>query len=73
LIDPQTRDLGVRLIAADRPGFGGSDDQPGRSIGDWATDVAALADHLGRPCFTLRGVSAGDPYARGCASCSPSA
>ena len=38
--------LQVRVIAADRPGMGLSDFQPGRRLLDWPTDVLALADHL---------------------------
>jgi pimeloyl-ACP methyl ester carboxylesterase len=34
------------VTIADRPGHGDSDDQPGRTIPDWAADIAALADHL---------------------------
>ncbi|HET7052348.1 MAG TPA: hypothetical protein VFI09_00340 [Solirubrobacterales bacterium] len=29
-------DRGIRLIAVDRPGVGGSDPKPGRSVADWA-------------------------------------
>lgn len=39
-----TRDLGVRLIVADRPGFGLSDPRPGRTLLDWPDDLIALAD-----------------------------
>ena len=55
--------VGVRYIAANRPGVGGSDPKPGRSILDFADDIAALADHLGVERFSLLGVSAGGPYA----------
>lgn len=54
---------GVRLIAADRPGFGHSTFQPGRRIGDWADDLAVLADHLALAQFAVLGVSGGGPYA----------
>lgn len=54
---------GARIIAADRPGYGDSDDAPGRALGDWADDLLALADHLGLARFALLGVSGGGPYA----------
>ena len=50
-----------------RPGFGGSDPQPGRALLDFAADAAAVADHLGRERFAVVGVSAGAPYALACA------
>ena len=63
--------LPVRLIAVDRPGFGGSTPQPGRRLLDWPADVAALAGHLGIPGFHLVGVSGGGPYAVACAALLP--
>ncbi len=59
--------LGVRLIAPDRPGMGRSDFQPGRSLLDWADDVAALADALTLPRFAVLGFSGGGPFAAACA------
>ena len=59
--------LGVRYIAPSRPGVGGSDPQPGRTILNFAGDVAALADRLGIERFSVLGVSAGGPYALGIA------
>src|SRR5687767_15639086 len=47
LADEAAREAGVRLIAPDRPGYGLSDFQPGRRIGDWPRDVAEIADALG--------------------------
>ena len=57
----------VRLIAPDRPGIGGSDLQPNRSLLDWPADVLHLVDHLGLARFTVVGVSGGGPYAAVCA------
>lgn len=62
---------GVRLIAADRPGIGSSDVQPGRRLLDWPADVEQLADHLGLRRFTIVGVSGGGPYAAACAHSIP--
>lgn len=58
---------GLRLIAVDRPGFGGSDFQPGRRILDWPDDVRELAQHLALERFAVLGVSGGAPYALACA------
>lgn len=61
--DAAARAAGVRLIAPDRPGIGGSDRDPGRTVASWAADVAALADHLGLDRFATVGWSAGGPHA----------
>jgi pimeloyl-ACP methyl ester carboxylesterase len=57
----------ARIISADRPGYGDSDDQPGRALADWSDDVACLADGLGLERFAVLGVSGGGPYALACA------
>jgi pimeloyl-ACP methyl ester carboxylesterase len=59
--------LGIRLIAPDRPGFGLSDFQPGRTLLDWAGDVAELANALRISQFAVTGHSGGSPYAAVCA------
>ena len=59
---------GVRVLVPDRPGFGRSDPQPGRSLTDWARDVAALADQLGIQRFAVSGISGGGPHALACAA-----
>ena len=58
---------GVRMIAPDRPGYGHSSYQPGRTLADWASDVAALADHLRVEQFAVMGLSGGGPHAAACA------
>lgn len=58
---------GLRLIAADRPGMGGSDFQPERGFSDWPADVTCLADQLGLEKFGLWGVSGGSGYVLACA------
>lgn len=63
--------LGVRVVSADRPGYGGSTPRPERSLTDWAADVASLADHLGVRRFAMLGVSGGAPYALACAALLP--
>jgi pimeloyl-ACP methyl ester carboxylesterase len=62
---------GVRMIAPDRPGYGHSSFHPGRSLTDWAADVAALADHLKLDSFDVIGVSGGGPHAVACARMLP--
>lgn len=62
-----TRSLGVRHIQLDRPGFGLSDFQPGRTLLDWPDDVAEVADRLGIERFAVVGVSGGGPYVAACA------
>ena len=64
-------DRGVRVVSPDRPGFGGSSPQRGRSMLDWPTDVAALADHLRVDRFIAVGLSAGGPYAVACGALLP--
>lgn len=56
-------EAGIRLIAPDRPGMGGSDFQPGRRVIDWPADVAALAEHLALERFAVLGYSGGAPFA----------
>jgi pimeloyl-ACP methyl ester carboxylesterase len=63
---------GLRLIAFDRPGLGGSDLLPARTIGDIADDVIQLAGHLGFERFAVLGMSGGGPYAAACAAKLPS-
>lgn len=58
--------LGVRLILAERPGFGLSDFQPKRALLDWPDDVAQLADHLGLARFAVIAGSQGGPYGAAC-------
>ena len=59
--------LGVRLVSPDRPGVGGSDRQPSRTLLHWPADVAELTEHLGIERFAVMGWSLGGPYAMACA------
>lgn len=63
--------LPLRVIAIDRPGYGGSSPLPGRQLLDWPADVTAVADQLGLERFTVLGVSGGGPYAAACAFALP--
>lgn len=63
---------GVRLIAVDRPGYGGSTPPPfGYSYTKFAEDVAELADALHLPQFCVAGHSSGGPYALAAAAVLP--
>jgi pimeloyl-ACP methyl ester carboxylesterase len=63
--------LGVRLVSYDRPGYGLSTRQEGRSVADAAWDVAAVADDLGIDRFAVVGRSGGGPHALACAALLP--
>ena len=63
-----TRALGARLLVADRPGFGRSDPKAGRTLLDWADDVAEFADQLGLRRFAVAGSSGGGPFVAACAT-----
>ncbi len=64
-------ELGLRLIAVDRPGIGLSTPQPGRRMLDWPRDVAELADRLGIGSLSVIGWSGGGPYALACGFAMP--
>jgi pimeloyl-ACP methyl ester carboxylesterase len=54
---------GLRVITYDRPGYGRSTRQPGRSVVDCVGDVAAIADELDIERFAVTGGSGGGPHA----------
>jgi pimeloyl-ACP methyl ester carboxylesterase len=54
---------GVRLISPARPGVGLSDPKPGRTVLDWAHDVAELLDLIEVDRFAVMGWSKGGQYA----------
>ncbi len=62
-LEAMTSELGIRHIAISRPGIGGSDPAPGRTLLQFADDVRELIDALGIERFAAAGVSAGGPYA----------
>lgn len=57
------RELGMTIVAIDRPGFGGSDWYENRRFEDWAKDVSLVADLYEIPRFGVLGVSGGTPTA----------
>jgi pimeloyl-ACP methyl ester carboxylesterase len=63
--------LPLRVLALDRPGYGGSTPLAGRRLLDGPRDVAAAADQLGIEHFAVLGVSGGGPFAAACAYALP--
>ena len=61
----------VRVIAYDRPGYGGSDRHHGRTVADAAGDMLAIADTLGLDTFSVEGISGGAPHALAAAALIP--
>ncbi len=57
-------ELGLRLLAPERPGFGLSAFHRGHTLSTYAADIAAFADALGVERFAVAGVSGGAPCAR---------
>lgn len=66
-LDGQIERLRIRYLVVNRPGFGGSDSSPGRTVADFAADLEDVLDALGHERFSVVGVSAGAPYALACA------
>jgi pimeloyl-ACP methyl ester carboxylesterase len=62
---------GLRLISYDRPGYGGSTPQPGRSVADCAADVRAICAELGIGRLAMWGISGGGPHVLACAALLP--
>jgi pimeloyl-ACP methyl ester carboxylesterase len=62
---------GLQLISYDRPGYGGSTAQPGRTVADCADDVRVIADALDLPRLAVWGASGGGPHALACAALLP--
>jgi pimeloyl-ACP methyl ester carboxylesterase len=68
---PAADRLGIRWIAYDRPGYGGSTSRRGRDVGSAATYATAVADALGLESFAVMGHSGGGPHALACAALLP--
>ncbi len=65
--DTAARQLGIRIVGVDRPGYGLSDFVSQRRLDDWPDDVLQLTRALGVERFAVIGVSGGGPYALACA------
>lgn len=74
LIDRHMREgaeRGLRHVIYSRPGYRGSDRQPGRSLADSAADSVAVVDSLGVESFYSIGISGGGGSAAACAALLP--
>ena len=72
--DPWLEDAarrGVHLISYDRPGYGGSTPQPGRTVADCASDVRTIANAFGIDHLGVWGISGGGPHALASAALLP--
>jgi pimeloyl-ACP methyl ester carboxylesterase len=61
-------ELGLRLIAPDRPGIGGSDRRRLSQVADWADDALVVLDALQIDSAAVLGGSGGGPFAAACAA-----
>lgn len=57
------KDVGVRYLLADRPGYGGSTRLPGRGVAVIGDDLVALLDHHRLERVPVMGTSGGGPHA----------
>jgi pimeloyl-ACP methyl ester carboxylesterase len=63
--------LGIKLVSYDRPGYGRSDRDEGRTVADAALDVMTIARALGIDDFAVVGRSGGGPHALAVAALQP--
>jgi len=74
LYEPSAADAaarGLRLISYDRPGYGGSTEQPDRTVASCAADVRAICAELGITRLAMWGISGGGPHVLACAAMLP--
>ena len=64
---------GLRVVTISRPGYGGSDRQPGRDVVGVAADTAAVLAELGVNRCVVAGWSGGGPHALACGARLPAA
>jgi pimeloyl-ACP methyl ester carboxylesterase len=62
---------GLRLISYDRPGYGDSTPNPGRSTVDCASDVRSICEALGIDRLAMWCLSGGGPHVLACAALLP--
>jgi pimeloyl-ACP methyl ester carboxylesterase len=67
----QLREAGIRQLTYDRPGYGLSDPNPGRTIADAVADITALLDAVGVERLGVLGGSGGGPHALAAATLIP--
>jgi pimeloyl-ACP methyl ester carboxylesterase len=68
LFGPAARELGLRLVAPDRPGIGRTGPRGLGRLADWAEDAALVLDAAAAAPAALLGISAGGPFAAACAA-----
>jgi pimeloyl-ACP methyl ester carboxylesterase len=68
LFGPAARELGLRLMAPDRPGIGRTGPRGLGRLADWAEDAALVLDAAAAGPAALLGISAGGPFAAACAA-----
>jgi len=69
--DNIAQQLGLRLIAPDRPGYGHTDGQHEGCLIAWSKLISQLAERLKLDQFSVLGFSGGGPYAMACADALP--
>jgi pimeloyl-ACP methyl ester carboxylesterase len=62
---------GLRLIGYDRPGYGESSPQPGRTVADCAGDARTICTELGIDHLATWGISGGGSHVLACAALLP--
>jgi pimeloyl-ACP methyl ester carboxylesterase len=67
----EASEAGLRIIGIDRPGYGLSAPQPGRTIAGWVPEALAVADHLSIGRFAAVGISTGGAFALALAALAP--
>ena len=65
------RELGLCVVAPDRPGTGRTDPRRLRRLADWAEDAALVLDAVRADSAAVVGVSGGGPFAAACAARMP--
>lgn len=66
-LDTVAREMGIRIIAPDRPGIGYSDPKANRNFADYALDMEELCDQLHLDSVYLLALSGGAPHLLACA------
>ena len=71
LLAPVAGELGLRIVAPDRPGTGGTDPRRLGRLADWVQDAALVLDATAAGPAAVLGVSGGGPFAAACAAAMP--
>ena len=71
LLAPVAIELGLRIVAPDRPGTGGTDPRRLGRLADWVQDAALVLDATAVGPAAVLGVSGGGPFAAACAAAMP--